>query len=135
MAALPWWRHRVRLLVAGDAIEGGWGDPVRWANEALEVFRARGETRLAARCRSVYRQAQVPVRRQGRGGTPVPPELAGYGISPREMDVLTLAAAGLTDQEIADRLVISPRTVASHLDHVRTKTGAASRADVIQLLN
>lgn len=135
MAALPWWRHRIRLLVASDAIAAGWGEPVRWANEALEVFRDRGETELVARCRSVYRQAQVPVRRHGRGGTPVPPELAGYGISPREMDVLTLAAAGLTDTEIADRLVISPRTVASHLDHLRTKTGSASRAEVIRLLN
>lgn len=135
MAALPWWRHRIRLLVADDAVSGGWGEPVRWANEALEVFRARGDVELVARCRAVYRLANVPIRRQGRGNTAVPTQLSGYGISPREMDVLALVAAGLSDLEIADRLVISRRTVQSHLDHLRTKTGAASRTALVDLLD
>jgi DNA-binding NarL/FixJ family response regulator len=44
-----------------------------------------------------------------------------------------LVAEGLTDAQIAERLVISLRTVRSHLDRIRTKTGARRRADLTRL--
>jgi len=49
------------------------------------------------------------------------------GLSPRELDVLHLVVEGRTNQEIADALFISPRTVAQHLRSIYTKLGVDSR--------
>lgn len=132
MARLPWWQHRIRLLIAGEAAVAHWGAPVTWANEAREVFTARGDDLLAARCRQVYSQAGVPIPR-ARGTTRVPAYLAGYGLTSREMDVLTLAGEGLSDAQIAARFQISPRTVESHIGSLRTKTGTRNRTALIEL--
>lgn len=43
------------------------------------------------------------------------------GLSARELEVLHLLAQGLTDRGICDQLVLSPRTVASHVRHIFTK--------------
>jgi DNA-binding NarL/FixJ family response regulator len=51
----------------------------------------------------------------------------------RELDVLRLLAEGLEQQGIAERLVISPRTVATHVEHILTKLGVHSRAQAIAL--
>jgi HD-GYP domain-containing protein (c-di-GMP phosphodiesterase class II) len=50
------------------------------------------------------------------------------GLSDREVDVLRLVAAGLTNRQIADRLVVSPRTAEHHVQHIYAKIGASSRA-------
>ena len=50
------------------------------------------------------------------------------GLTLREVEVLALVAKGLTNRQIADRLVISEKTVASHLNHTFTKLGLTSRA-------
>jgi DNA-binding CsgD family transcriptional regulator len=56
-----------------------------------------------------------------------------YGLSPRELDLLTLAAVGHTDQAIAQHLYLSPRTVHSDVEHLLRKTGGASRAEATAL--
>jgi DNA-binding CsgD family transcriptional regulator len=50
------------------------------------------------------------------------------GLTAREVDVLRLLARGLSSTEIAARLVISPKTVRNHIEHIYTKIGASSRA-------
>jgi HD-GYP domain-containing protein (c-di-GMP phosphodiesterase class II) len=50
------------------------------------------------------------------------------GLTTREIDVLRLLARGLTNKDIAVRLVISPKTVANHVEHIYTKVGASTRA-------
>jgi two-component system nitrate/nitrite response regulator NarL len=50
------------------------------------------------------------------------------GISPREEEVLTLLADGMTDREIAERLGISPRTVETHVGSLLNKLGVRNRA-------
>lgn len=50
------------------------------------------------------------------------------GLTMREVEVLALVAKGHTNRQIAERLVISEKTVASHLSHTFTKLGLASRA-------
>ena len=42
--------------------------------------------------------------------------------------MLRLLARGLTNKDIAARLVISPKTVANHVEHIYTKVGASTRA-------
>ncbi|TPQ17185.1 helix-turn-helix transcriptional regulator [Streptomyces sporangiiformans] len=62
-----------------------------------------------------------------------PTELLPYGLSPRELEVLTRAATGQTNQAIAQALFLSPRTVHSHIEHLLRKTGSASRAEATAL--
>jgi DNA-binding CsgD family transcriptional regulator len=50
------------------------------------------------------------------------------GLTAREVEVLRLVANGLTDPQIAERLVISPRTVHTHLTSIYSKLGISSRA-------
>jgi HD-GYP domain-containing protein (c-di-GMP phosphodiesterase class II) len=50
------------------------------------------------------------------------------GLSARELDVLRLAARGLTTQEIADRLFISPKTADHHIQHIYNKIDVSTRA-------
>jgi DNA-binding CsgD family transcriptional regulator len=54
-------------------------------------------------------------------------------LSPRERELVTLVARGHTDAQIAGLLFISVRTVSSHLDRVRDKTGCRRRADLTRL--
>ena len=50
------------------------------------------------------------------------------GLTPRELDVLTLMACGLSNTDIAGRLHTSSRTVSTHVEHILGKLGQASRA-------
>jgi DNA-binding NarL/FixJ family response regulator len=50
------------------------------------------------------------------------------GLSGREVDVLHLAAKGLTTRQIAERLVISPKTADHHIQHIYGKIGVSTRA-------
>lgn len=50
------------------------------------------------------------------------------GLTAREVEVLALVAKGMTNRGIAHQLVISEKTVASHVSHMFTKLGLSSRA-------
>jgi predicted ATPase/DNA-binding CsgD family transcriptional regulator len=54
-------------------------------------------------------------------------------LSPRERELITLIAQGSTNAQIAAQLFISVRTVGSHLDRIRDKTGCRRRADLTRL--
>jgi DNA-binding CsgD family transcriptional regulator len=54
---------------------------------------------------------------------------APAGLSPREIEVLRLLAAGQTSKEVATTLMLSPRTVERHITHIYAKIGARGRAD------
>ena len=66
-----------------------------------------------------------------RSQPPAPPGPAG--LSGRERELGTLVAQGSTDVQIAAELFISVRTVSSHLDRIRAKTGCRRRADLTRL--
>jgi DNA-binding CsgD family transcriptional regulator len=65
----------------------------------------------------------------GRNETDTP--LEKTGLSPRELEVLRLVAAGRTNPEIGALLFISPRTASTHVSHILAKLGATSRAEAI----
>lgn len=55
----------------------------------------------------------------------------GSLLTPRELEVLALAAQGLSAREISSRLTVSPSTVKTHFEHIYAKLGASDRAAAI----
>ncbi len=70
-----------------------------------------------------------PQAGKGWSGLPAQPRA---DLSERELEIIELVAIGLTNQEIAQRLTISKRTVDNHVSNIFTKTGAKNR---VALLN
>jgi DNA-binding CsgD family transcriptional regulator len=63
----------------------------------------------------------------------VAPDLPVHAeLTPREREVLALVADGLTNAQIAERLVVTPRTINAHLTSVYSKLGVTSRAGAIR---
>jgi DNA-binding NarL/FixJ family response regulator len=103
---------------------------------AAEIFSAvsavaAGEAQLDP---SVQRRLVEAFNRGERAGFPGAAErgqAADDGLTPREMQVLRELAAGLSNAEIAAKLVVSPATVKTHINHMLTKTGGRDRAQLV----
>ena len=91
--------------------------------EALETARALGAAPLAARVTRRLRALGHPVPHGRRESTRAHPA----GLTERQTEVLALLAEGLSNAEIADRLVVSERTVEHHVAAVLDKLGVAGR--------
>ena len=60
-------------------------------------------------------------------------KLAALGITPRELEILQLIAAGLSNKEIGERVFVSENTVKTHSSRVFDKLGARRRTQAVQL--
>jgi DNA-binding CsgD family transcriptional regulator len=138
------WADAVTLWAALDADWKRRGRPAEPVNEARrapympQIEQALGPGRLR---KAGERGARMPFPAaaelatmvaatvQEDPGKPTPGKL----LSTREQELVTLVAQGRTNAEIADQLYISVRTVASHLDRIRDKTGYRRRADLTRL--
>ncbi|MFE5028746.1 ATP-binding protein [Streptomyces sp. NPDC056656] len=87
---------------------------------ALDTFERLGATPWAARAGNELR-ATGPARRQAERTGPA-------SLTPQQREIATLAASGLTNKQIGERLYLSPRTVSAHLHQLFPKLGVASRA-------
>ena len=96
--------------------------------EAIEIARALGAEPLTRRVAGRMRELEMSVPHGPRDATRANPA----GLTARQLEVLSLLAEGLTNAEIADRLVVSPRTAEHHVAAVLTKLGAATRRDAAQ---
>ncbi|MFD9037049.1 helix-turn-helix transcriptional regulator [Streptomyces bottropensis] len=132
-AGIPLAAHLCLRLGAEAALADGWGRPVEWLRAAEQFFHERGTTRVSAACRALLRDAGSPVPRRRQGHDTIPAELRRAGVTAREYEVLRLLGARLGNQEIAEHLFLSPRTVEKHLASLRDRTGRPDRAALIAL--
>jgi DNA-binding CsgD family transcriptional regulator len=126
-------RQLTRRLLGEAALADGWGQPTVWLAEAATFFGNGGYERVAAACHALLRQHGVAVPRKGRGDAVVPDTLQRAGVTSREVDVLALVGERLSTREIAERLVLSPRTVEKHVERLLGKLGVASRSELVAL--
>jgi DNA-binding NarL/FixJ family response regulator len=85
---------------------------------------------LLARVKRSLRRV-APANGNGNGHTTGNGKEAG--LSPRERQILTLLAEGRTQRQIADELVISSKTVATHIQHILSKLGVNTRAQAVSV--
>jgi DNA-binding NarL/FixJ family response regulator len=105
---------------------------MRRIEKALEPGQLReAEERGARMTVPAAAELTIMVATAVQEGSPEP--APGKPLSPRERELVTLVAQGHTNAEIAARLHISVRTVSSHLDRIRDKTGYRRRADLTRL--
>jgi predicted ATPase/DNA-binding CsgD family transcriptional regulator len=108
-------------------------EPLREARRALGPAQARAAEERG-KAMSLATAAEYALMLTAAGPQPPPAAAPGpEGLSPRERELVTLVARGHTDAQIAAQLYISVRTVSSHLDRIRDKTGCRRRADLTRL--
>jgi DNA-binding NarL/FixJ family response regulator len=122
--AARWWRERGCSYEAALALAGT-GDPaaLRRALDMLHELGARAAAgALARRLRAL---GEHGVRRGPRRATAANPA----GLTRREAEILGLVAAGLSNTEVAARLVLSDRTVDTHVSAILRKLGVRTRGE------
>ncbi len=99
-------------------------------SDAAWMFTEIGATAAATLTRTRLARLGIGTGRRGPSrGTRRNP----HGLTDRQVDVAGLVAEGLTNAEIADRLVLSIRTVDAHVSAILTKLGVASRREVARV--
>jgi DNA-binding CsgD family transcriptional regulator len=126
----PFETGRVRLDLAATLEALGRRDQARREIEAaVASFRAIGAEAERARAQTILDQLREPSVTRPAGAIDGP---LG-GLSRREVEVLDLVAQGLTNREIAARLVLSEHTVNRHVANILRKLGLSSRAAAASL--
>lgn len=114
-----------KLLAAADAYVGKLEPrphrPTLSANDTARYLRAevRAARQDAESVDAVLEAAGHPVQRRREWPA---------GLTAREVEVLRLLARGLSNRQIAERLVIARKTVDNHVEHIYTKIGVSNRA-------
>lgn len=107
-------------VILNDAIEAGCAGFVTKRNGTDEIASAVIAAAADETPVSPDMVASLLDRRKVRGGS---------SLTDRELEVLRLAATGMSNKEIADELFLSVNTVRNHMQHVLTKLGAHSKLE------
>lgn len=99
--------------------------------QASQSFDAAGR---AASARAAAARATNLAARCDGARTPALARLRAPGLTTRELEVATLAASGLSSKQVAERLVVSVRTVDNHMQSAYAKLGVAGRAELRDVL-
>lgn len=129
-----------------DALTQGDGPALDQAAERLEqrgflLFAAEAHTQAASahrdpRAARMSRTRAVTLARRCQGArTPALSGLVLGELTARQRQIVALAAAGLSNREIADRLTLSIRTVGNHLHSAYTRLGATDRGSLPRLVH
>ena len=122
---------RWRLAYALLATRAGRREAARGLTAAHQTAVALDARPLIAAIEALLATARLGVGQAGPGT--VAAIASELGFTQRELEVLPLLAAGRTNAEIAENLVISPRTVGVHVSRILHKLGASRRAEVADI--
>jgi DNA-binding NarL/FixJ family response regulator len=121
-AGLPLEEARARLHLARTMASSNPKVAIAEARMGLVIFERLGATREADAAARVLRDLGVTGRTGSKRMGP---------LTKRETEVLSLVAEGLSNDQIAQRLYLSRRTVENHVAHVLTKLGLTSRTQAV----
>jgi predicted ATPase/DNA-binding CsgD family transcriptional regulator len=119
-AMLDKWLVPLRQALGEDAYQSAWD-----AGRAMSFDQA---VELALAATEPQPETQSPTDLPDQA--PYAPKQRVTELSPREQQVASLLAEGLTNRQIAERMVVTERTVAAHIEHILDKLGFASRHQV-----
>lgn len=113
-------------VAVGNARRGTTGSTAAF-NTAMEML-ARDGPRFEAALVRAYASTFIRTKRTQPAAAAVPGD---FDLTARESEILALLVEGLTNKEIAQRLVVSPRTIETHVERVLGKLGVGSRSRAI----
>ena len=126
LAAYARWRRAEAVHAAGDRAEAE-----RLARRAIGVAATLGARPLRDQIRAFASRARIELEPSpAASGTQA---LERLELTARELEVMSLLAAGRTNREIAAALVISDKTASVHVSHILTKVGARNRVEAASL--
>ncbi len=123
--------------------EGGWKPTCAWAGyDWAEALLARGSREDRAKAHELLAETQelagslgmTPLLSRcedllGKAASPTERKAYPDGLTEREVEVLRLVALGFTDNEVAEKLFISPKTASNHVSNILRKTHTANRTE------
>jgi DNA-binding NarL/FixJ family response regulator len=115
----------LRAGAAGFVLKGVPAEDLQRAVRTVASGDAWLDSSVTGRVLSVYRDAPGARAAAGAG------DAALATLTARELEVLRLIAAGLTNDEIADRLVLSSGTIKTHVNHIFFKLDLRNRAEAV----
>jgi DNA-binding NarL/FixJ family response regulator len=124
-----WPFDRARLQMS----YGGWLRRHRRMTESRPYLREAHDTFVSLGLQPWADRARAELRASGER-TPDPSAKTRQALSPQELQIAQLAAAGLSNRQIADRLFLSHRTVGAHLYRVYPKLDVVSRSELARAL-
>src|SRR3972149_5765692 len=95
----------------------------------MPLYSASAPSSATLRTSTLSSTSATELKRSALRATTPPSSALPGGLSQREVEVLRLIAAGRSNPQIADELVISLNTVQRHVSNILDKTGAANRTE------
>jgi DNA-binding CsgD family transcriptional regulator len=117
-------RHAEALLAAGDR-----DTAAAVLRHAAEITGRLGARLLDGEVTALARRARLDLAPATHAAAGPPTPADQFGLTPREVEVLALVAAGRSNRQIAQTLFISPKTVGVHVSNILAKLGVAGRVE------
>ncbi|MFC8550031.1 ATP-binding protein [Streptomyces sp. NPDC057273] len=120
--------HLLEDLAVVQAGRGDMAQARACFGRAVKVYRSLGADWHIARADARLRALGI---RRAHSGARDRPKNGWEALTPTELKVALLVARGRTNPQVAAELLLSPRTVQTHVSHILTKLGARSRTDIV----
>src|SRR5690349_1377065 len=126
-----------------DDANAGWAEAVRVYRASVDIYRhalvlrskreaSRGQLSIVLRPAAVHGRKDLDGRQPS--ASPLTATVALSALTAREREVAVLIASGYSNQQIAERLVLTRGTVANHVAHILGKLGVANRTSVAAMV-